>query len=149
MCIARHSAIVAAAFVIALSGCSSATAPEDQLIVAAVQPLPTRDSLGFSDLRFQVTNTGDRTLFLETCGGVVAADLQQRTTTLAWSPIPVASLCYSSFYAGPYRLDPGSTVAGVQRGKIPAGEYRLRIAVGRTEATVGAGSAFSEPIQIP
>ena len=127
----------------------AASQPEDQLVVTAVQPLPQRDSLGFADIRFQVTRHGARTMYLETCGGVVTADVQQRTTTLTWSSTPVASLCFSSDHAGPHRLEPETSVIGVQRARVTAGEYQLRIPVGPSESTASEGSAYSGPIRIP
>jgi hypothetical protein len=97
-------------------------------------------------IAYRVDNAGDAAVYLPTCGGMVAADVDQRAGGTLWASSYALSACYLSFYAGPYRLDPGQSVQGVQTGKIPPGEYRLSVRLALDATSDATRSAKSGSI---
>ena len=140
------AALIVTAFAAA---CVGPTEPEDAVTVSPTAPQFTRDSLGFVQVTYRVTNAGNTTVYLETCGGAVAAAVLHTTgpgtMTLASGAI---GLCYSSFYAGPYALRPGQVIDGRESGRIPPGDYRLRVAMALQADAAAERSALSGVISI-
>jgi hypothetical protein len=144
----RHAsaALIMAALAAA---CVGPTEPEAALTVSPTAAQFTRDSLGFVQLTFRVTNAGTSTVYLETCGGVVTAEVQlpERPSLFALSS-ELALGCFSSFAAGPSALRPGQVIEGRQSGRIPPGDYRLRVLLALKPDRTADRSALSGVISI-
>jgi hypothetical protein len=128
-CMRQHPirATLAALLVLTATACASTTAPEAALTVTAAATEFVRDSLGIVVISYRVDNAGDKAVYLHTCGANVDAEIDQRAGGGLWTATYAASACYSSYYAGPSRLDPGQSVMGVQSGRLAPGEYRLSV----------------------
>jgi hypothetical protein len=109
-----------------LSACVSSTEPETALTVGLDTREVSRDSVGNAVIPFRVSNAGTATVYLQTCGGFVTADVQQRVGS-AWATAASAFGCFSSIYLGPRQLGPGETTTGTQSVRLGPGEYRLRV----------------------
>ncbi len=121
---------LAALLILSATACASTTAPEATLSVTAASTEFVRDSLGVVAISYRVNNAGDKAVYLPTCGGKVDADLDQRAGGALWAATYAGgSACYSSYYAGPFRLDPGQSVQNVQSNRLAPGEYRLSVRV--------------------
>ena len=123
----RSTAVIL--FLASVGACVSSTEPEEALTVTPAASQYARDSLGFAVITFRVSNAGRSTVYLSTCGSTVSAQFEQRAASAFWATSFASSGCYLSFYAGPYRLEPGQSVQGVQSGRFTPGEYRLSVPV--------------------
>lgn len=118
-----------ALFLVSVGACASSTEPEEALTVTTAASEYVRDSLGFALITFRVSNAGRSTVYLSTCGSTVSAQFEQRAGVAFWATSLASAGCPLSFYAGPYRLEPGQSVQGSQSGRFTAGEYRLSVPV--------------------
>lgn len=125
--LSRSTAIVL--FLVSVGACASSTEPEDALTVTTAASQYSRDALGVAVITFRVSNAGRSTVYLATCGAGVSADFEQRAGAELWTTSFASAGCFLSFYAGPYRLEPGQSVQGVQSGRFTPGEYRLSVPV--------------------
>lgn len=128
--------------------CVSSTAPEEALSVAPTATRFVRDSSGFVQISFRVTNAGNTAVYLATCSGVVSADVQSNSATPALSSSANSLICLSPLDAGPYELRPGQTIQGNRRGRILPGDYRLRVPVRLRRDGAANRSAFSSVITV-
>jgi hypothetical protein len=147
----KAHAVRVAAFVLLLAttaGCVTSTAPEDALQVSTETSTYTRDSLGYVTIAFSIVNAGGDAVYLPTCGGVVGATLDQRTGGNVWINSISAVGCFSSFAAGPYRLDPGQTARGTQLVRPSPGQYRLSVPIALSAIADANRRATSGPFTI-
>ena len=129
--------------------CASSTALEEALEVTALAPQYQRDSLGMVAISYRVSNAGGDAVYLETCGGAINAALDQRVSSTVWIESTSAiGLCYSSFSAGPYRLEPGASVQAVQTARPAPGVYRLSVPVATSPTAASDRHATSGAIRI-
>ena len=136
-------------FALLLAGCVSPSAPEEALVLTPLQSEVTRGERGLVLVGFRVSNPGQQTMYLPTCGGVVTADVQYRAApAVAWLESAQANLCYSSFAAGPRTLEPGGSVEGRSEFVLPPGEYRLQLAVSATRDAEPSRSVVSSPFVV-
>ena len=149
MC-ARVACLASMAIVLfSVGACASSTALEDALQVTALSPEYQRDSLGIATISYRVSNASGEAVYLATCGGLVAATLDQRVGSSVWIQSQTdIGFCFSSFAAGPYRLEPGASVQAVHTARPVTGVYRLSVSVGASPETVANRRATSGAIRI-
>jgi hypothetical protein len=132
----------------AVCACASSTEPEEALTVAATAPRYVRDSIGAVTITFRVSNGSRTSVYLPTCGGTINVNLDQRIGGAAWLTSASTGACYSSFYAGPLRLDPGQSVQATETVRLAPGEYRLSVPVALAATSDANRAAYSASISV-
>jgi hypothetical protein len=141
-------AVRLALLALTVAACASSTEPEAALAVSATATQYVRDTSSQITITFRVSNGSRTTMYLPTCGGRIYANLDQRVGNAAWVTKAIVGNCYSSFAAGPLRLDPGQSAQATQTLRVAPGEHRLSVSVALDATSEPTRAAYSTSITI-